>query len=513
MLHGNGPGPARSGEGGSTEVRVAAGSLPESCRDLRERAQARLLTMIGTDERARGGAFRLRCAHALPADGRLLTLVTDLPLDAPRYASLTPLLPAAEWHEREIHDLLGLLPEGHPDLRPLVRHAHWPATHFPLRKDAGATFDGHPAERAADDLAASWPPGLTIGPLPAGIGEPGLLHIATDGRRVERVAVRLFYAHRGVEKLCEGRSPRQVLEIVERTCGACTFANALAFCRAAEACAGIEAPPRAHYLRAAFLEIERLLGLIGDCHALAAACGLSLAQDRCSAVRESLLRLSARCTGSRLLRGLVTPGGMRRDVPADAREKMGGALLAAGSMWQEIEGLLVGDASLRMRLRGLAVLPAGVAEDLAVVGPAAAAAGKGCDARLAWPDSAYRAVQPEPIVQQAGDAEARLLVRLATVGDSFRLLAALLGSVPEGAIAEPVPAHGPAHGIGIAESARGESVCWLAIGSDGLVERMHLRAASYTVWPAMLGSVAGIRLVDLPAAIASFGLCVACVDR
>jgi Ni,Fe-hydrogenase III large subunit len=325
---------------------------------------------------------------------------------------------------------------------------------------------------------------------------------------------RLFYTHRGAEKLCEGQSPDRALEIIERICGACSFAQALAYCDALEAIAGVVPPFQAQIWRAIFLELETLRARIGDTGALAAAADRPHIERRCAALRERLLGLNRAFTGMRHPRGVITPGGLRRDLPSEASGLIVRTLADIHVSWQKTTERLSEDRPLRRRLRGLGVLPRQTVEALGVVGPAAQASGMVRDCRLEQPHGAYAAFPPAPSTRVEGDAEARMLVRLEDTSNSFRLLAALLESLPGGAVVKPLgslPAW--AHGLGRAESARGENVCWLAIGDGGLIERCHLRAASYCTWPAVPRAAASTSLEDLPLLIASFGLCVACVDR
>jgi Ni,Fe-hydrogenase III large subunit/Ni,Fe-hydrogenase III component G len=520
----------RSGEA-MLEAQVTPEALPDACRLLRDQGHARLLTMLGQDARASHGAFRLHCLFCLPPDGQVCTLSADVSPQAPAYWSITPGLPGAAWHEREIQDLLGLVPLGHPDPRPLIRHAGWPHDYLPLRKDA-ASHRPPPGDVPLIGEAGQNPPypwerserpspvptaadgGLVFGPLSEGIGEPAQLRVEMRGDVIDALECDLFYTHRGAEKLCEGRFPNQALEIVERICGACSFANALACCRAFEAGMGREVPPRAHVLRALFLELERLQGLAGDIAALSAAAGLPDVEDRCTALRESLLSLNLDLIGTRLIRNVTTVGGMRRDLPAGAHATMSRALRKGIALWQEAEARVLGDGALRRRLRDLGTLGTEAAEAMGVVGTAARAAALPRDSRIEMPADAYRALPPHMGLRTEGDAEARMLVRLDGIADSFRLIAALTDSLPGGPIAlsGDEPRVGT-QGVGVAESARGENVCWVAVGSGGLVERLHLRAASQTIWPALSPIAGGTPIQDLPLLLASFGLCVACVDR
>jgi Ni,Fe-hydrogenase III component G len=297
-------------------VAVGASDLAEMCSQ-RAADGAQLLTFFGADERARAGGFALYAAF-LSRDGRTDVLRTAVDPLAARYPSVTPALPAAHWDEREIADLLGVIAEGHPDPRPLVRRPDWPDHVYPLRKD----FDPAampPSPRELESFEARPVEGegvveIPVGPIHAGIIEPGHFRFAAIGELVLQLEPRLFYTHRGIEKMAEGRTPGQALMLAERLCGACAFSHAVAFCEAIESLAAAQPPPRAQWARTLLLELERLYNHLGDAGNICAGTGFAVGTMRGAMLKERLQQLNERLVGHRFLRGACAPGGLRRDL-------------------------------------------------------------------------------------------------------------------------------------------------------------------------------------------------------
>ena len=295
---------------------LMAADLAESCARLGADG-AQLLTFFGADERARTGEFALYVAF-LRRDGSTDVLRTEVDPMAARYPSVTPALPAAHWDERELADMLGVIPEGHPDPRPLVRRPDWPHDVFPLRKD----FDPStlpPAPRALESFETRPVEGegvveIPVGPIHAGIIEPGHFRFAAIGELVLQLEARLFYTHRGIEKLAEGRTPEQAVLLAERVCGACALSHSVAFCEAVESLASVPVPPRAQWARTILLELERLYNHVGDAGNICAGTGFALGTMRGAVLKERLQQLNERLVGHRFLRGACTPGGLRRDL-------------------------------------------------------------------------------------------------------------------------------------------------------------------------------------------------------
>ncbi len=293
-------------------------ALPGLCADL-VAAGGRMLTLFGADERDDSGEFAVYAAF-LGHAGDVTTLRAGVHPGEPRYPSITPVLPAAHWDEREMRDLLGLEPQGHPDPRPLVRRPDWPAGVYPLRKDFDpATLP--PAPRALETFQPRPVEGegvieVPVGPIHAGIIEPGHFRFAAVGELVLDLEARLFYTHRGIEKLAEGRTPEQALPLAERICGACAFSHAVAFCEAIEGLAGADVPARGRWGRTLLLELERLYNHLGDAGNICAGTGFAVGTMHGALLKERVQQLIERLVGNRFLRGACALGGLRRDLPA-----------------------------------------------------------------------------------------------------------------------------------------------------------------------------------------------------
>src|SRR5439155_5078518 len=214
----------------------------------------------------------------------------------------------------------GLHPEGHPDPRPLVRHGFWPASFHPLRKDAAlpGEFKDQGQPFPFQQVEGEGIFEIPVGPVHAGVIEPGHFRFSVDGETIIDMKARLYYTHKGIEKLFEERSPEAGVALAERISGDTSVGHALAYCQAVEALAGADVPPRALYQRVVLLELERLYNHVADFGALANDAGFAGAHAHAFRIRETLLRLNRRLTGHRLLRGVVIPGGTAIDLQTDA---------------------------------------------------------------------------------------------------------------------------------------------------------------------------------------------------
>jgi Ni,Fe-hydrogenase III large subunit/Ni,Fe-hydrogenase III component G len=512
-------GVAVAAEAGGMAAVVSRSALRETCATVASLG-APLVTMVATDD---GDAVTLRYVFSLPAtagerrDGSFVTIVCAVPISDLEYPSVTPLLPAAHWYEREARDLFGVVPVGHPDPRRLVLHDDWPRGYHPLRKNV----DGHRAPPHGDERPYPFRPvhghGISevpVGPIHAGIIEPGHFRFSVIGERVIHLEARLFYVHRGIEKLCEGLPVERALEIVERICGVCTLSHATAYCQAVEAIAGTPPPPRAVALRTALLELERLYNHIGDVGNICAGVGLAVGTMAGARLKDQAQSLAERLSGSRYLRGVVRPGGLRRALDAAAVDDLRSSVEQIARAFKELEGMLLATPSLMERMEGTGTLPLEAARDLGAVGVAARASGVARDIRLDHPYAAYAVHPPRRMVETSGDVRARFMVRVAEAHEAARLIGAILDTLPEGPLWAPpgtLPAGG--HALGWAESPRGEHVHWVRIGDDGTVDRLRVRAASYCNWPVVALAVSGNMVPDFPLINKSFELSYSSLDR
>jgi Ni,Fe-hydrogenase III large subunit/Ni,Fe-hydrogenase III component G len=501
---------------GATEWMVAlpADRLPEAVAELQSRRAARFGDLFALD---RGSALELQVLLALDAEASWLRLVSVLPAEAARFPSLSSLVPAAGWYEREVWSELGCRPEGHANCAPLRLPPDWPEGLHPHRAGRSWTVEVERVPAREPELAA--PPGgvvdYPLGPVRSGVVESGHYVLRTVGEEIVDLGLRLFYKHRGVEQRGVGLGPLHLPLVAERISGTDAFAESLALCQALEALAGIEAPPRALALRTVFAEIERLYNHLGYQADLCQATGLVVGQAQFDILRERVLRLNARLAGHRYLFGLNVAGGISRDLDADGRLALRDITSAVRRELDTLAPMLLASPSHRDRLEGTGVLRADDAQAYATVGPVARASGQDRDARRDHPYAAYREVGFAVPVYRYSDALARARVRLDEAQQSLRIIAQLLDRLPPGPLHVPFESLPPDRaGLGWAESARGETVHWVLTDEAGLVRRYRVRTASFANWQAFPSAVPGHNiLTDFPVIEQSFGLSYAGNDR
>jgi Ni,Fe-hydrogenase III large subunit/Ni,Fe-hydrogenase III component G len=508
-----------------TTVRLGrASDLPGAAAALTGPHAMTLATVVATDETAAHGDLKVRYVFeptAPAAPDQFVTLLVAVDPSCPEVPSLTTTVPAANWHEREMRDLFGIVPVGHPDPRALVVHDGWPAGVFPLRK----AFDGSrrlPVE-AAEEFPHLVAEGegvfeIPVGPIHAGIIEPGHFRFTSVGESVLRLDARLFYTHRGLEKRMEGFAPRDAFYVAERMCGACSLAHGLGYCEALEQIAGVPAPPRAQLIRSIALELERLYNHVGDIGNVCAGAAFHYGTATGARLKERLQQMNERLTGNRFLRGLVVPGGVRLDLADDLPGALAVALEETLAGLDGLMGRIEANPSVVDRLDETGILKQQAAVDLAVAGVAARASGVDRDSRRDHPQAAFAG--PVPLALRVatltdGDANARVALRAMEARESIRLVRELVRRLEPGALAvvleEPLPAG--RIGISAIESARGEAVHWLRTDADGHVERYHLRSPSYHNWPAVALAAETAIVPDFPLVNKSFELCYSCTDR
>jgi Ni,Fe-hydrogenase III large subunit/Ni,Fe-hydrogenase III component G len=507
-------------------VRLAhTGDLPVAAAELIGPHSMALATAVATDETATpDGDLKVRYVFeptAPDAPDRFVTLLISVDPARAEAPSLTTVVPAASWHEREMQDLFGIVPVGHPDPRPLVVHDGWPRGAFPLRKD----FDG--SRRVAVEPAPEFPHvvaegegvfEIPVGPIHAGIIEPGHFRFTSVGETVLHLDARLFYTHRGLEKRMEGLSPLDAFYVAERICGVCSVAHGMGYCEALEQIAGVDAPPRARLIRSIALELERLYNHVGDVGNVCAGAAFHYGTATGMLLKEQLQQLNERLAGNRFLRGLVIPGGVRLDLSNDLLADLAAMLRATLAGLDSLMRLIEGTPSVVDRLDDTGVLQRQAALDLAVTGVAARASGVDRDARRDHPHGAFADAEPPDlhvVTDSGGDAMARVMVRALEARESIRLIGEFVRRLEAGplqvAVAEPLP--GGRIGISAIESARGEAVHWLRTDSGGRVERYHLRSPSYHNWPAVALAAETAIVPDFPLVNKSFELCYSCTDR
>ncbi len=345
--------------------------------------------------------------------------------------------------------------------------------------------------------------------------EPGHFRFSAVGESVLYLDARLFYTHRGLEQLVEGRSFERALPIVERACGVCTVTHALVYSRAVEQLTGTAVPPRARFARVLLAELERLYNHVGDLGNICAGVGFHFGTSQLGWQKERLLRVNEALTGHRYLTGLVAPGGLRADLPGPVLAELGATV---DGIAHDVRGLvraLLRSEGLMSRLHGTGIVSRELAERMGAVGVAARASGLPYDLRRDRPYEAYPELDLPLVTMTAGDVAARFHVRAQELAASAAIVRDLAGRLPPGPWREPLAELPPAGRSAVAgvEGPRGPSWLWLMAGPDGSIERLHLRSASFANWPVVAAAVPGNLVPDFPLINKSFELCYACTDR
>jgi len=426
-------------------------------------------------------------------------------------ASIAASVPAAAWYERELHDQYGVELAGQPDRRPLLFHENWPDGIHPLRKTPGEipwTEREYPFLQVQGEGVCE----VAVGPVHAGIIEPGHFRFSVMGDVVLHLELRHFYTHKGTEKRFEGLPAGAGTMLAESVSGDNCFAHAVAYCQAVESACGVQVPPRASALRLVGLELERLIAHIGDVGFLANDVGFVLAHTLASSIKESLLQASASCLGTRYWRGVACPGGVRADFDSGKIRDLANAVTEAARKFAELAHIILETPSVQNRFESAGVLKREVARDLGVVGPVARASGMDLDVRRDHPYGHYRGLQLEVPVTRYGDVMARARVRVGEAAVSAGLIQEILAAMPAGAILEPAVFSGHVHGFSAVESPRGELFYWVEI-EDGHVRRCHIKSPSFQNWPAMPFAVRDNVIADFPLINKSFNLSYSGCDR
>ena len=405
--------------------------------------------------------------------------------------------------ERAIHDLYGLVPEGAPDPRPWLDHGRW-GVRQPLGK---APKKARPTGDAYAFLAAEGESlhQIPVGPVHAGIIEPGHFRFTANGETVVRLEERLGYVHKGIDGLMAGATLEQAARLAGRVSGDSTVAYALAFARAAELALQAEVPQRAHWLRALMAELERLANHLGDIGAICNDASFSLMLAHCGILRERVLRAADTAFGHRLMRDSIVPGGVTVDLAGEGEQAIRALLAQIQGRFPELVELYDNTASLQDRTVSTGILKPELAHQFGAGGYVGRASGRGFDVRRTLPYPPYDSLAFEVPVLQDGDVNARIWVRIREVEQSLSLVEQILDRLPPGPVRAELPAAGGAReGAAMVEAFRGDVLVWLRIGATGRVERCHLRDASWFQWPLLEAVIEGNIVADFPLCNKSF---------
>lgn len=461
------------------------------------------LTLVAAHEDS--DAFRVVYLLTGAGDRRVeLTLRTSL--ETPTVPSLARMSFPAGRFEREMRDLYGVVPIDHPLPRRMVRHKHWPTGWYPMRSDAGTPPPFGPTEGAYPFLKVEGPGvyEIPVGPVHAGMIGPGHFRFSVVGESILKLKARLWFTHKGLTKLAEGRTPSEALPLAERISGDTTVGHTTAFCSAVEDALGIDVPEQARAARAALLELERLYNHVADLGALCMDVGYGILNVHAQRVREEVLRLGAELTGHRLMRGGVVLGGAELTaIPTNAQ------FTRIADDVAEIVNLALRQSVVVDRFTGTSVLSAENAREIGVLGIVGRASGLDVDARRDHPSHPATA-RVRSVVRTEGDVLARFAVRADEVQASVDLLRALLPELRVGRLVAELPdrptgAEGTA-GVGLVEGWRGTIAHRVELGPDGRLTRLAVVDPSFLTWPALPVALNNTIVADFPVTNKSFNL-------
>ncbi len=470
-------------------------------------ADAKFLTLWGADDRDRDAYFRVYAAWLLPQS--ILVLEHSIEdVRNPSYPGLSTIFPAALRMERAAYDLLGISAEE-ADARAWLRHGGWPGNLFPLRREISAS-QSYPLDPEPYPFVMVEGDGvheIAVGPVHAGMIEPGHFRFSVVGEKVLRLEERLGYTHKGVAKRFESLPQQEGHRLAARLSGDSAVAFSWAYCAALESITYTPCPPRAVALRALALEHERIANHLGDLGALGNDAGFAFGLTQFSRFKENLLRANTLTFGARYLMDYIVPGGVAGDLP----EGGGDLLLTQYETLEEgvatLRSIYAEHAGLQDRFRETGRLEHRLARQFGALGLAARASGIACDLRVDHPWSPYDGLVPNLVTQPYGDVAARVHVRFDEVMESLRLCRILLEGLPAGPLQNtPTVASGGCLGIGLIEGWRGPVMVVLETAAGGGIRRCHAHDPSWQNWPLLEFAILGDIVPDFPLINKSFNL-------
>jgi Ni,Fe-hydrogenase III large subunit len=446
---------------------------------------------------------RVRLWAVLSHDSQSLILPLYCDLEDDRYSSITPHCPEAHWFEREIFEQWAVEPYGHPWLKPIRFHA-------PYRRRNGADGAGGEAEIGVTDffrVEGEEVHEVAVGPVHAGIIEPGHFRFQCHGEDVFHLEISLGYQHRGVERALAGGPDKRTIHYMETLAGDTTVGHATAYCEAVEALSGVSAPAKAQVLRGIALELERIANHAGDLGALAGDVGYLPTLSYCGRIRGDVLNMTGLICGNRFGRGLVKPGGVGLDVGPEMRDELLTRLEAAEKDLTVAVNLLWSTSSVMARFEGTGALSRKTCDAMGLVGPPARACGADRDIRRDMPLGIFQLAQIPVSTWHSGDVFARGYVRWLEIQRSIAFVREQLESLPDGAVrsaARPLVPNRVA--VSLVEGWRGEICHVVLTDAQGKFARYKVVDPSFHNWFGLAYALRGQQISDFPLCNKSFNL-------
>ncbi len=489
---------------GVSSCSVPLEKFAEAARAMKK-TYALLAAEWATDETAFGRGFGIFACYRWGAE--YLIVKTETPFAEPAFPSIAKMYVPAYRFERQIKSLMGVTAVGCPDSRPWIKHEDWPEEAWPLRKsfDASQRMPRVPGEYRWVRVEGEGVYEIPVGPVHAGIIEPGHFRFNAMGEDIINLEEKLGYVHKGIEKRFESLSWMTAARLAGRVSGDSTVAHSLAYSRAVENLTGCKPTSRSQWLRALFLERERIANHLGDLGAICNDVAFAFLLYQFHRLKELLLRTNLTLFGHRLLMDRIAPGGVKADLDADDIKTILAEMDFLSTEFERLVLIYDENASVEDRVRDTGILKPEKARELCVVGVVARASGLNLDCRIHHVFPPYDVLCVNVPVLISGDVHARAWVRVEEVRESIRLIRELLNTLPEGETVVSCDAPRPNQsGFAAVESWRGEIITWVQSGPRGEINRCMIRDPSSVNWLGLEQCVHGNIVPDFPVCNKSF---------
>jgi ech hydrogenase subunit E len=502
-------------EDGRMEVILDAENLLAAVEALHEARWGHLTSITGLDSGVNTG--EIEAIYYFRRRAAVVGLRVRTPRESASVPSICSIIPSASFFERELREMLGVEVVGTPHPRKLFLPDDWPAGVYPLRKDCSLdqiTHQGTRSDRVVETDQESERFVIPIGPQHPALKEPGHFEFTVDGEIVTSASARLGYAHRGIEKAMEERTWIQNLYLAERICGICSHVHAMTYCQGVEKLAGVKVPPRAQAIRVLVAELERIHSHMLWFGVGAHEAGFDTLFMYAWRDRETVMDLLERLSGNRVNYSANVLGGVKFDIDEEQADAIREGLDFLEKRLHHYLHVVTTDESFLVRTKGIGVMTQEQAERLGTVGPTARASGVSRDVRLDSPYAAYSDFPVNIVIETEGDLLARFVVRIRELFESLRVIREILDKLPEGDLTTRMSRKVPeGETVSCAEAPRGELFYFIKSQGGEKPDRVKVRTPTLSNWGAVLSTVVGYQLADVPMILAGVDPCFSCNDR
>lgn len=490
--------------------------LTETCLHFFRTHKLPLKTIKAVDQRSENGEFKIFYIFGIPHEEYFPTVVIHL-RDTTKFPSIVKDIHQAAYYEAEIASFFGLTPMGHPKLRPFILHENWPSNIYPLRKEVD--WKARPPKahtpNVFQEVKGEGVYEIPVGPIHAGIIEPGHFRFSVAGEEIVHLEPELGYTHKGSEKLFEMLPLSEKVKLSERISGDSSFSHALAFCQAIETISETRITKRAKYIRVIFAELERIANHLNDVGFILNDTAFSFGGSNGQRLKERIMQLNQSLSGDRFFRGAMVIGGVTKDISEELQKLIKSELEVIKTDFAEVIDIAEDSETVINRLKKTGILEKQIAVDHGVVGVAARASGIITDARSDYPYAAYNELPFKISQQQSGDVYARYTIRIEEIFTSINLVLHALERLKqkESIRIQPKPMKKNAYAISVVEGWRGDIVYFISTDKDGIIQRVGVRDASFVNWSAVPYAVVSNIVPDFPLINKSFNLSYSAFDR